>query len=156
MRDFLRKLHREEKIELVEPSTAIANSYSQKATNYLSAGKILYDAVLYENTIAELYYAMYNSLLSLLFTCGIKSENHAGSIVLLQTFFDMDTSQISFAKQERIDKQYYVADSSDIKESALNMISIAEDFINGVEGYKLRLLKKDIQDIRNSFNQFFD
>ncbi len=73
---------------------------------------------------------MYDSLTALLFRVGIKCENHAGSILLFKKLFRrIDLSKIiSFAKDERIDKQYYVA-SVLTKESAQYMLRKAEEFL---------------------------
>ena len=108
---FLNRLIKEGKLELVEPSEDVKKSYLEKADNSLRAAKILLQNGLYENSVVDSYYAMYNSLLALLFKVGIKSENHSGSIILLKELFNSDElyKKISFAKEERIDKQYYVA-----------------------------------------------
>ncbi|PIN77044.1 DNA-binding protein, partial [Candidatus Woesearchaeota archaeon CG10_big_fil_rev_8_21_14_0_10_34_12] len=114
---FLRKLKKEGKIGLVEPSEEMRASYSIKAENCLKSAKILFQNQLYENSTSEAYYCIYNSLLSLLFKIGIKSENHSASIVLFKEIFDKPelTKIISWAKNERIDKQYYVESHQVIK-----------------------------------------
>ena len=112
---FLNKLKKEEKLELVEPSEDICNSYSEKSVNCLRSAKLLLQNNLYENSIGMSYYAMYNLLLALLFRAGIKCENHGGSILLLKLLFEEnDLYQLIFdAKKERIDKQYYVTTERD-------------------------------------------
>ena len=87
---FLNKLKQEEKLELVEPSEDICNSYSEKSANCLKSAKLLLQNNLYENSISMSYYAMYNLLLALLFRAGIKCENHGGSILLLKLVFGKD------------------------------------------------------------------
>ena len=82
--DFLKTLNTEDKLELVDPSDEISESYSDKSTNCLKSAKLLLDNQLYENSIGMSYYAMYNLLISLMFKSGIKSENHAGSILILK------------------------------------------------------------------------
>jgi len=130
---FLNKLKEEEKLELVEPSEDICNSYSEKSANCLKSAKLLLLNNLYENSIGQSYYAMYNIMLVLLFRVGIKCENHGGSILLLKLLFgekDLYTL-ISDAKKERIDKQYYVTTEKDeiTKEIADELLHNAEDFI---------------------------
>jgi uncharacterized protein (UPF0332 family) len=107
---FLNKLKKEGKLGLVEPSEEICSSYLGKADNCLKSAKVLYQNDLYENSISMSYYAMYDSLTALLFRVGVKCENHAGSILLLKRLFNrIDLFKtMSFAKNERIDKQYYV------------------------------------------------
>ena len=70
----------------------------------------------------------------MLFKVGIKCENHAGSIVLFKKLFGSGDlfKIISFAKEERIDKQYYVTSEKNFvltKESAEDMAMKAEDFL---------------------------
>src|SRR3989338_2335729 len=79
---FLKKLKEKGIIKLVEPSEEMKSSYLIKAENCLKSAKILFQSQLYENSTSEAYYCMYNSLLSLLFKIGIKSENHSVSIIL--------------------------------------------------------------------------
>src|SRR3972149_9026648 len=107
---FLKKLKRKDVIELVESSEEMKSSYLTKAENCLKSAKILFNSQLYENSTSEAYYCMYNSLLALLFKVGIKSENHSASITVFKKLFDNNDlfKIISWAKKERIDKQYYV------------------------------------------------
>ncbi len=143
---FLSRLKKEGKLELVEPSEEICKSYMEKADNCLKSAKLLLEHNLYENSVSMSYYAMYNLLTALLFKVGMKCENHAGSIIMLKKIFDrMDLFEIiSFAKEERIDKQYYVTSEEDFaltKESADDMMKKAEEFL-----VKMKLL---ISELRN-------
>ena len=129
---FLKKLKRKGVIELVESSEEMKSSYLIKAENCLKSAKILFQNQLYENSTSEAYYCMYNSLLSLLFKIGIKSENHSASIILFDKLFKNKelVKIISWAKGERIDKQYYVETQQIVKitkESCNEMIVKAED-----------------------------
>jgi uncharacterized protein (UPF0332 family) len=132
--NFLNKLKKEGKLELVEPSEEICNSYLEKSDNCLKSARILLQNGLYENSISMSYYVMYNSLTALLFKTGVKCENHAGSILLFKKLFErIDLFKIiSFAKEERIDKQYYVTSKRNFiltKESAQDMLVKAENFL---------------------------
>jgi uncharacterized protein (UPF0332 family) len=104
---FIQKLVKEEKILLVEPSKEIAESYKNKSTNSLKAAKLLYEQGLLEEATSMGYYAMYHKTNSLFYLIGLKCENHAAAIILLKELFDIDNKDISFAKVERVDKQYY-------------------------------------------------
>jgi len=110
--NFLKKLKRKGIIELVESSEEMKSSYLIKSDNCLKSAKILFSSQLYENSTSEAYYCIYNSLLSLLFKIGIKSESHSVSIIIFDKLFDklFDNKElvkiISWAKEERIDKQY--------------------------------------------------
>ena len=107
---FLTKLKNERKLESVEPSGGICSSYIEKANNCLKSAKLLLQSNLFENSVSMSYFSMYNSLTALLFKVGIKCENHAGSILVFKKLFGRKDlfKIISFAKEERIDKQYYV------------------------------------------------
>ena len=132
--NFLKKLKRKGIIELVEASEEMKLSYLTKAENCLKSAKILFRNKLYENSTSEAYYCMYDSLLALLFKVGIKSENHSASIILFDKLFGNKEllKIISWAKVERIDKQYYVETQQIVKvtkESCNEMILKAEDFL---------------------------
>ena len=76
---FLNKLKKEEKLELVEQSEDICDSYSQKSADCLKSAKLLLQNNLFENSIGMSYYAMYNLLLALLFRTGEKATRIDGS-----------------------------------------------------------------------------
>jgi uncharacterized protein (UPF0332 family) len=153
--NFLNKLKKEEKLELVEPSEDICNSYSEKSANCLKSAKLLLQNNLYENSISMSYYAMYNLLLALLFRAGIKCENHGGSILLLKLVFSKDDlyKLISDAKRERIDKQYYVTTEKDeiTKEIADELLVHAEDFVLKLKVVIKHLNNDTIGELRDKF-----
>ena len=156
---FLRKLSNEGKLEIVEPSEEIKESYLIKADNCLRSAKILLQNDLYENSMGEAYYAMYNCVLALLYKAGIKSENHSASIILLGNLFrawDLKKS-ISSAKEDREDKQYYVESRQKqkaTKESCSRMIAKTEDFmvkmkllIGSIKTEEINKIRKDFEDM---------
>ncbi len=139
--NFLIKLKKQGKLEIVEPSEDVCNSYIKKADDSLKSAKILLQNNLYENSVSMSYYTMYNSLTALLFKVGVKCENHSGSIILFKNLFgriDLHKT-IKFAKKERIDKQYYV-DFILTKTSAVDLLKKAEDFL-----VKMKLIIKNIR-----------
>jgi uncharacterized protein (UPF0332 family) len=154
--DFLSKLKEEGKLELVEPSEEICNSYLEKADNCLKSAKLLFQNNLYENSISMSYYTMYNSLTALLFKTGIKCENHSGSILLFKKVFgrfDM-FKLISFAKEERIDKQYYINSKQNFiltRDSAQDMLTKAEDFLVQMKLLIKNLKNEEIEKLRENF-----
>lgn len=158
---FLKKLKKEGKLKLVEPSEEMKSSHLLKAENCIKSSKILLQNSLYENSTSEAYYCIYNSLLALLFKIGIKSENHSASIILFNKLFNnKELAKIAFwAKEERIDKQYYVETQQIIKatkESCNDMILKAENFF-----LKLRLILKEINNekivsVRRLFEKMFE
>lgn len=100
------------------------------------------------------YYAMYHCLLGLLFKCGIKSENHAVSIIILKELFKEKelADIISFGKSERVDKQYYT-DFEITRKDAEDMIMKSEGFIikcrlliKSLDSDKIKLFAEEIKD----------
>lgn len=153
---FLSKLKKEGKLELVEPSEEICKSYTDKADNCLKSAKLLLQNSLYENSVSMSYYAMYNSLTALLFRVGMKCENHAGSIILFKKLFGrVDLFKvISFAKKERIDKQYYVTSENNFvltKESAEDMVVKAEDFLVKMKLIIVELKNEQTEELKEKF-----
>ncbi len=152
---FLNKLKKENKLELVEISEDICTSYSEKSANCLKSAKLLLQNNLYDNSIGQSYYAMYNVLLALLFRVGIKCENHSGSILLLKLLFSENDlyTLISDAKKERIDKQYYVTTEKDeiTREIANELLINAEDFVLKMKVIIKNLNNDSIEELRENF-----
>jgi len=156
IQNFLNKLKEENKLELVESSVEICNSYLEKANDCLKSAKLLLQNKLYENSISMSYYTMYDSLTALLFKTGIKCENHSGSILLLKKIFDRTDlfKIISFAKKERIDKQYYITSKDNLKltkESTEDMFKKAEEFSIQIKLLINNLNINNIENIRKKF-----
>jgi uncharacterized protein (UPF0332 family) len=149
---FLGSLKADGAIGLVEPSGNIRDSYLLKSDDCLRSAKILLENELFDNSIQMSYYAMYNALLALLFRCGIKSENHAGTILLFKELFGRKElfDIISEAKEGRIETQYYVT-SDQSREPARAMQSDAEEFLIQI---KLILAKLNEEDIRRARKEF--
>ena len=158
--DFLISLVRNGNLKLVKISDVVADSYVRKSENCLKSAKILLKNKLYENSISMSYYAMYNCLLGLLFKVGIKSENHSGSIIVFKKLFKRkDLFEIlSFAKQERIDKQYYVASKNSglTKKSANEMIKEAENLVVQLRLIMNRLSIDEIDRLRKNFEKIMN
>ncbi len=156
---ILSKLKRAGKLKIVEPSEDICGSYLKKADNCLLSAKILLQNNIYENSVSESYYAMYNSLTALLYRTGIKCENHTASIILLKRLFDRhDLSKIiSKSKKERIDKQYYVESENFVstKEAAKNMAETAEKFLVEMKLFIGKTNTANIDIARNKFSEIF-
>ena len=160
--NFLNKIKEEGKLELVEPSEEICDSYLEKADNCLKSAKLLLKNNLYENSISMSYYVMYNSLTALFFKVGIKSENHSASILLFNKLFKRGDlfRIISFAKKERIDKQYYVASKHNplnfklVKESAQDMHIKAENFLVQMKLLIKQINTEQIEKIRKEYSLF--
>src|SRR3989344_8831246 len=142
--DFLNKLKEEGKLELIDPTEPMSESYEKKSGDCLLGAKLLFNENLFENSIGEAYYSMYNIIQSLFLKCGVKCESHGAAVVLLKNLFQLNELQKTFlkAKEERIDKQYYVTTmqiNPVTKESAQTLINTAEKFILDIKHYKENL-----------------
>lgn len=150
--NFLAKLNKEEKLKVVESSEEVKESYLEKSESNLISAKLLLDNDRLEEAVYLTYYSMYNSLLALLFRVGIKSENHAASIILLKKLFDIDNSDISFAKSERVDKQYYV-DFHVTKDEVEDLIEKAEEFNKEILDFLSKLTNEKIKVYQEKFKK---
>lgn len=149
---FLVKLHVEDKLHLVEPSEAMSDSYLAKSESNIASAKILLDNGKFEESVSLAYYSMYHMLTALLFRTGIKCENHAAAIIVLGAVFGLDNEDISSAKEERIDKQYY-ADFHIAMDDAEESVRIAEDFNRKLLDFISRLDSQKIKEYRERFSQ---
>ena len=140
----------EGKLRLVSPSEAIKDSYVAKSESNLASAKILLDNQRLEESVSLAYYSMYNMLTAILFQVGIKCENHAASIILLNALFGIDNKSISFAKDERIDKQYYV-DFGVTREDTVELIETAEEFNKNLFDFSSKMNSQKIKDYREQF-----
>ena len=149
---FLADLKKKGVLEIVEPSEEIKKSYLKKSESNLESAKILLNSYKLEESIALSYYSMYNLVLALFFKCGIKCENHSAAIIILKEIFEIDNSEISEAKEERIDKQYYIEFYLN-KGDVLKSISITErfnryirDFISKLDFEKIEQYKRKLKE----------
>lgn len=159
--DFLNKLKCEHKLEIVEQSEQMSLSYEKKAQECREVAKLAFNAGYYESAVSQAYYSMYNSILSLFFKCGIKCENHSASATLIKRLFYLDklSEQFKKAKEERIDKQYYVTPmqiNPASKESSEELIKISNKFILEIIAFKNNLKLEEIKNIRREFEELFD
>ena len=152
--NFLIKLKKEGKLQAVKPSEEIKEAYLQRSNESLSSAKTLLKIGNLKDAVALAYYTMYHCLLAALFNIGIKCENHAASIILLKEVFEIDNTNITKAKSERIDKQYYV-DFSVNQEEANNAITIAEEFVNQMNNFIATLSLENIKKYNNKAIDLF-
>ncbi len=101
--DFLNKLRKEGKFEIIESSEQMSLSYEKKGVECREVANLAFVNGYFESAITQSYYSMYNNVLSLFFKCGIKCENHSAAVILLKEFFSMENGdarkeQIAFAQ----------------------------------------------------------
>lgn len=151
--DFLNKLKRGGKLEVAEASDQMSLSYEKKGVECREVASPAFNNGYYESAVTQSYYSMYNNVLSLFFKCGIKCENHSAAAILLKDLFNHKELYFIFskAKEERIDKQYYVTPSQNnpsTKESAKEMISVAMRFNPQIVAFKNSLKLEEIRKIQ--------
>lgn len=149
---FLAKIHKERKLQIVEPSEEIKEAYLKKSESSLASAKILLDNNKLEEAVSMAYYSMYYQTLALFFKVGIKCENHSATIILVEKVFGLDNSKLSFAKKERVDKQYYI-DFHITKEEVNDLIKSAEKYNAMIYDFIERLNAEKITDFRKKFNK---
>jgi uncharacterized protein (UPF0332 family) len=159
--DFLNKLKKEGKLELVESSEEMSLSYEKKGIECREVAKLAFENNYFESTVTQSYYAMYNNVLSLFFKSGIKCENHSAAAIILRDFFNQKDlySIFSKAKEERIDKQYYTTSLQNTpltKESAKESIRIMDTFNLQIITFKNNLSHDNINKIREKITSFFE
>src|SRR3989338_6229737 len=150
--NFLIKLKKEGKLKLIEPSGNVKESYILKSKNSLESAKILLENGQIENAVPMAYYSMYNMLTALLYFAGIKCENHSASIIILKELFGIDSSKISFAKTERVDKQYYI-NFKVSKAEVESMIESAEEFNSMLYGFIEKLTTKPLSGYKEELDK---
>jgi len=153
--NFLVKLKQEGKLQLVDPSEEIKQSYLSKSESNLISAKILLNNNRLEESVGLAYYSMYHLLAALFFKIGIKSENHSASIILLKELFNLNNKDISEAKTERIDKQYYV-DFKITKEEVQNTIRKAELFNSEILDFTSKMNNEQIKIYRGRFKKLVE
>jgi uncharacterized protein (UPF0332 family) len=149
---FLSKLKKERKLELVQTSEEIKESYIRKSESSLLSAKILLENNILEESVSLSYYSMYHMLTALMFKAGIKCENHAGCIILMKELFGLDNSDIMLAKTERIDKQYYT-DFKITQEETKRAIRNAEEFNSKLLDFISKLNNKEVFELRKKFEK---
>ena len=147
---FLAKLFDEGKLQLVNPSEEIKDSYIKKSESNLISAKILLENNKLEESVSLVYYSMYHILTALLFKVGIKCENHSASIILLKELFSIDNLGIFFAKKERVDKQYYT-DFYVTKQEVIEAVKTAENFNKRLLDFISKLGNQKIKEYREKF-----
>ena len=151
---FIEQLIKEEKIKIVEPSKEISISYNEKSKNSLKAAKVLLEQELYAEAISMAYYAMYHKTTSLFYLTGIKCENHSATIILLKELFKLNNKELSTAKKERVDKQYYTTFTIN-KDQVAESIQIAEKFINEIDLFVDKMTNQERDKFRSIFKNIY-
>lgn len=151
---FIERLVLDKAIQLVDPNNNISNSYSTKSNNSLKAASLLLKQNLLEESTTMIYYAMFHKTLSLFIKIGLKCENHAAAIILLKELFNINNDSITYAKKERIDKQYYT-DIEITKDQVKDLLYSAEEFLADINLQTNTLNTNKIKQLRNNFTNTY-
>lgn len=151
---FLTRLNKEGKLQEVDPSDEIKKAYIQRSDESLTSAKALLKIGNLKDSVALAYYSMCHCLLAALFRIGIKCENHTAAIILLKEAFGVDNTEITKAKAERVDKQYYI-DFEINKEEADKAIKTAETFTSQMNNIIAALTEENIEEYHNKAAALF-
>jgi len=146
---FLKLLKKQNKLELVEPSEEIKESYLRDSESYLFSAKTLFNIKKLKETTQLTYFSAYYSVLALLFRVGIKSETHTASLILLKEFFGLDNSFISKLKIKRLETYY--PDFEIEKQNLKELIQNTEEFNANIFDFISKLNQEKIKIYRNKF-----
>jgi len=151
--NFLKKIKKQEQLELVEPSEEIKESYLVDSESYLSSAKTLFQGNKLKETTQLTYFSIYYSILALLFKIGIKSENHFASVILLKEVFGIDNSFALLCRKKRV--ATYYPDFEIEKQSLKKLIKDAERFNGELLDFISRLTQGEIKIYRIKFMNLF-
>jgi uncharacterized protein (UPF0332 family) len=139
-------------IMLVEPSDNLAAAYLKKSEDAMEA---MHSVASHDWKVSAGYYSLYFSLYSVLMKIGIKSENHACTIEIMQhlltDFFTRDECDLlEKARRARVESQYYTtSDVSDV--FAETLAKQAPHFLVKCRGIVDRLDTKQIGKLRETY-----
>lgn len=148
-------MKKEKQITLIDHGTELTNSYILKSEKCFKSAELLFDNDLFENSISESYYAVYNFLLALWFNLGIKSKTHMGSIYLLTVLFDFDNIflKLKNLKEQRINFQYYVNNKDESLYVSKKCLLDAQEIIIELKSYLDECNRDKIKELRKKFNE---
>lgn len=150
---FLIKLKKEGKINLMASSEEVKESYLKDSESYFISSKMLFKDNRLKESTQLIYFSVYYSILALLFRIGIKSENHACSIILLKEIFDLDNSFVLMLQKKRVGTYY---PDFELEKQELNkLIQKAEEFNIGLFDFISKLTNEQIKIYRNKFTFLF-
>ncbi len=149
MNSFIARLLQEGRIRLLQPNLDQSRGYLEKSYTSLLSAKALHRIRHFDDATTLTYYSMYNAALAILFKCGIKSENHVGTVMLLRELFGIRVKSIEDARKERIEKQYYI-DRGATELECMEGLRAAESFNELVRIRAERLTEEDIRMAREA------
>lgn len=146
-------------IEMIEPSGNLAEAYIKKSKDALEMAGMSLKAKKKDWTATTLYYCRYFILYALLQKIGIKSQNHTCTILFAKKFLrkKIDKEKIEELmqfKDERIEKQYYVAKSGMDQKKLKGMEEKTKEFFFYVLEVMSTITEEEINDVREKFIKY--
>ncbi|MFT4305248.1 MAG: HEPN domain-containing protein [Candidatus Woesearchaeota archaeon] len=154
--NFLDKLKKDGNLKLIETSNEISKSFLVKSENCIRVAKLAYNEGIYENSVSEAYFSIYNVVTALFYKYGIKCENHSASVLLIKKIFHLNDLYLIFSefKKDRIDNQYYtpILEQEPItKERCYEKLKTAQKFNLEIRVFMEKLTEEEINNIRKEF-----
>lgn len=102
MRDYNSKLHwclkNENRMKKIAPNNKLSHEHLEKAKHNLRAADFNIGGGFADWAVSQLYYAMYHSLLAILFRKGFESKNHECTINAIE--YLIEKGEIDFNKED--------------------------------------------------------
>lgn len=143
-------------LEMIKPSNNLANAYIKKSRDSMEMVEMSINAGKIEWAITTMYYCQYFILYALLQKIGIKSENHTCSILFAEKFLrdqigKEKIEQLKELKDERIERQYYVAKSGiedvkieDINDKTKKFFFHVLEIINNITEEEIEIIRENL------------
>jgi uncharacterized protein (UPF0332 family) len=145
-------------IKIVKPSENFCKSYMMKAKNALRSMNLNFKEGIDEWAASAAYYARYHMIYALLRRCGIKSEIHECTLEVAKFLFSEEITEglvqeISLAKEQRIDMQYYTDRALDRKalekniDSAAGFVLRVKEIIDKMTSEKIETIRRKLESL---------
>lgn len=142
-------------LRIIEPNSEIANSYLSLAKNSLKTAEEMLKNKDYLWATIIIYYSEYYSMYSFLQKIGIKCENHACSISVVEFILGGEKVKIiDEHKDRRIDAQYYLKTQDE--KTLDEMLRDAKEFVAEFDNLVSNITDKEIESFREKLTDVND
>jgi uncharacterized protein (UPF0332 family) len=148
-------LNQKRGIKIEQPNDNLSDAYLQKAKSSLNMLDSAIDKKEVDWIATTAYYARYFAFYSLLQKCGIKSEIHDCTLLLMKILFVNEKTieehfykELRLAKDLREDTQYYVTEEVDMNKLKKDA-NTSRNFVLRIEEVIANITNEEINKIRN-------
>ncbi len=145
-------------IKITNPNDNLCDAYIKKSHNSLKSMNVNMKEGIYDWAVDAAYYSRYQAIYALLQKCGIDSEIHDCSILLIEFLFEnkLDLKiikEIQQSKKQRIDLIYYtnrLVPLEDIKENvnfAPNFVLVIEKLISTLDADQIEEIRRKLKKV---------